>query len=109
MFSVMLTLWRNSYQYDVDPVSQSFENRRVFAYSDSGVPDGIQLDMSGNVYSGCGEGVHVWNSNGTLIGKFFINSTTPELIFTKSGLLIFNDQNIYLANISAQGIDLSAH
>ena len=98
----------NSYQYDVDPVSQSFANRRVFAYSDSGIPDGIQLDTNGNVYSGCGEGIHVWNPEGTLIGKFFINTTTPELMFTKSGLLILVEERIYLANIEAQGIDLSA-
>ena len=99
----------NSYQFDVDPVTQSFENRRVFAYSDAGIPDGIQLDKDGNVYSGCGEGVHVWNPEGTLIGKFFINSTTPEMIFTKSGLLILDEERIYLANIQAQGIDLTVY
>ena len=98
-----------SYQYDVDPVTQSFTNRRVFAYSDSGIPDGIQLDTNGNVYSGCGEGTHVWNPEGTLIGKFFLNSTTAEMIFTKSGLLILDEERIYLADIQAQGIDLAAY
>ena len=105
----MLTLRCNSYQYDVDSVTQSFANRRVFAYSDSGIPDGIQLDTNGNVYSGCAEGIHVWNSSGTLIGKFFINTTTPELMFTNSGLLMFDEQSIYLANITARGINLTAH
>ncbi|KAG9311270.1 calcium-dependent phosphotriesterase [Chiua virens] len=94
------------YQYDVDPVTQSFENRCVFAYADAGIPDGIQLDTNGNVYSGCGDGVQVWNSNGTLIGKFFIDTTVAEMIFTKSGLLIFAEEYIYLANIEAEGIDL---
>ena len=96
----------NSYQYDVDE-TQSFTNRRVFAYTDSGTPDGIQLDTVGNVYSGCGDGIQVWNSEGTLIGKFFLNSTTPEMIFTNSGLLILHEERIYLANILAQGIDLT--
>lgn len=104
----MLTLWCNSYQYDVDPVTQSFTNRRVFAYSDSGIPDGIQLDTNGNMFSGCGDGAHVWNPQGTLIGKFFINATDPEIIFTKSGLLILADENVYLTNIAARGIDLTA-
>ena len=103
---VVLTLYYNSYQYDIDPVTQSFKNRRVFAYSDSGIPDGIQPDTNGNVFSGCGDGVQVWNSAGTLIGKFLLNSTTPEMMFTKSGLLIFKDEMIYLADIQAQGIDL---
>lgn len=90
-------------------MTQSFQNRRVFAYSDSGIPDGIQLDTNGNVYSGCGDGTHVWNSEGTLIGKFFLNSTTAEMMFTKSGLLILDEETIYLANIQAQGIDLAAY
>ncbi|KAG6370123.1 hypothetical protein JVT61DRAFT_12423 [Boletus reticuloceps] len=100
------TLPATIYQYDVDPVTQSFTNRRVFAYSDTGIPDGIQLDMNGNVYSGCGDGTHVWNSQSTLIGKFFINSTSAEMIFTKSGLLILAEELVYLVNVQAHGIDL---
>jgi gluconolactonase len=96
-----------SYQFDVDPQTQTFANRRVFAYSDSGVPDGIQLDTMGNVYSGCGEATHVWNAEGTLIGKFYLNSTTAQMIFTKSGLVILDEEAIYLANIQAQGLDLT--
>ena len=47
------------YAFDVDPDSQTFLNRRVFAYVDTGIPDGIQIDKSGNVYAGCGDGVQV--------------------------------------------------
>ncbi|CCM02135.1 uncharacterized protein FIBRA_04212 [Fibroporia radiculosa] len=101
------TLPATIYQYDVDPATQSFMNRRVFAYADSGVPDGIQLDTLGNVYSGCGEGTHVWNSRGTLIGKFYLNSTTAEMMFTKSGLVILDEETLYLVNIQAQGISLT--
>ncbi|KIK36698.1 hypothetical protein CY34DRAFT_811073 [Suillus luteus UH-Slu-Lm8-n1] len=101
------TLPATIYQFDVDPRTQSFTNRRVFAYSDSGIPDGIQLDTMGNVYSGCGEGVHVWNAEGALIGKFYVNSTAAQMIFTKSGLVILNEEAIYLANIQAQGLDLT--
>jgi len=55
----MILILCSSYQYDVDPISQSFSNRRVFAYSDKGIPDGIQLDTDGRVYAGCGDGVQV--------------------------------------------------
>jgi sugar lactone lactonase YvrE len=48
-----------SYAFDVDKTSQAFTNRRVFAYIDTGIPDGIQVDKAGNVYSSCGDGVHV--------------------------------------------------
>lgn len=45
--------------FDVDPKTQAFTNRRVFAYVDTGVADGVQLDDNGNVYAGCGDGAHV--------------------------------------------------
>ncbi|KAF9223171.1 calcium-dependent phosphotriesterase [Gyrodon lividus] len=106
LFGINQTLPTTIYQFDVDSVTQAFTNRRVFAYADSGLPDGIQLDTMGNIYSGCGEGTHVWNSEGTLIGKFFLNSTSAEMIFTKSGLVILNEEAIYLANIQAQGANL---
>ena len=43
----------------MDPDSQTFLNRRVFAYADTGIPDGLQIDKNGNVYAGCGDGVQV--------------------------------------------------
>ncbi|KAG2747283.1 calcium-dependent phosphotriesterase [Suillus brevipes Sb2] len=95
------------YQFDVDPRTQSFTNRRVFAYSDSGAPDGIQLDTMGNVYSGCGDGIHVWNAEGTLIGKFYLNSTTSQIVFTKSGLVILEATTMYVTNIQAHGMTLA--
>ena len=47
----------DSYSFDVEPKSSAFTNRRVFAYVDTGIADGIQLDAAGNVYAGCGDGV----------------------------------------------------
>ncbi|KAG0706304.1 hypothetical protein DFH29DRAFT_846035 [Suillus ampliporus] len=107
ILGVNQTLPATIYQYDVDPLTQSFANRRVFAYADSGAPDGIQLDSKGNVYAGCGEGTHVWNPEGTLIGKFYLNSLSPQLMFTKSGLVILEGTAIYLVNIKAQGMSLA--
>ena len=33
-----------SYAFDVDPHTQVFMNRRVFAYTDTGIPDRVQVD-----------------------------------------------------------------
>lgn len=33
---------------------------------------GIHTDTAGNVYSGVGDGVAVWNPEGVLIGKFAV-------------------------------------
>jgi len=52
-----------SYVFDIgtlgEPGTWVLQNRRVFAHCDKGFPDGIKCDTQGNVYSGCGDGVHV--------------------------------------------------
>ncbi|KAF9465894.1 calcium-dependent phosphotriesterase [Collybia nuda] len=93
------------YAFDVDARTHAFKNRRVFAYVDAGVPDGLQVDLKGNVYSGCGDGVQVWNDEGTLLGKFFLGTTSANMVFTKDGrLVIMAETKIFVANIAAQGI-----
>lgn len=51
------------YVFDIqtlgDEGTWTLANRRVFAHCDKGFPDGIKCDTLGNVYSGCGDGVHV--------------------------------------------------
>ncbi|KNZ75888.1 hypothetical protein J132_00901 [Termitomyces sp. J132] len=91
------------YAFDVDPRTHMFKNRRVFAYVDAGVPDGIQVDIQGNVYSGCGDGV--WNDEGTLIGKFFLGTTSANMVLTTDGrLVIMAETKIFVAEIAAKGI-----
>ena len=63
----------NRYAFDVDPDSQTFLNRRIFAYIDAGIPDGIQIDKNGNVYAGCGDGIQVSLSFSSLFDPTFIN------------------------------------
>ena len=50
---------RVRYAFDVDEKTQVFTNRRMFAWVDTGVPDGVQVDSNGNVYASCGDGVQV--------------------------------------------------
>lgn len=47
------------YRFDISADGKRLANRQVFAYSDVGFPDGIHTDTNGNVYSGCGDGIHV--------------------------------------------------
>lgn len=51
----------------------------LFTYVHVGVPDGVRCDSEGNVYSGVGDGVHVWNSDGTLLGKIYVGETSANL------------------------------
>ncbi|KAL8746522.1 MAG: hypothetical protein Q9190_001468 [Brigantiaea leucoxantha] len=60
-------------------------NRRVFAYADTGVPDGIKCDVYGNVYAGCGDGINVWSRGGMLIGKILIEGGCANFCFGRGG------------------------
>ncbi|KAI8973090.1 D-lactonohydrolase-like protein [Trametes punicea] len=96
------------YAFDVDPTTEAFTNRRVFAYVDTGIPDGIQLDADDNLYAGCGDGVQVWNSEGILLGKFFLGTTSANLVFAGDGrLVIMAETAIYFAQIAAKANKLS--
>lgn len=106
-FTINQTEPATMYAYDVDPQTQVFKNRRVFAYVDSGIPDGVQLDTNGNVYAGCGDGVQVWNDEGTLLGKFFIGTISANMVFAGNGrLVILAETKVFLAHIAAKGFPL---
>ncbi|KAF4588058.1 hypothetical protein EYR38_010019 [Pleurotus pulmonarius] len=95
------------YAFDVDPISERFVNHRVLAFVDAGIPDGLQVDMSGNVYAGTGDGVQVWNPEGTLLGKFFVNMRTANMAFAGFGrLVILSQTKLFLARINAGSVNL---
>ncbi|KAJ7693842.1 hypothetical protein B0H17DRAFT_1058436, partial [Mycena rosella] len=82
------TLPATIYKYDVEEGTLAFINRRTFAYADSGAADGVGVDTKGNVYGGCGDGVHVWNKDGVLLGKFLVGSNTANFAFASDGRLV---------------------
>ncbi|KAL1717799.1 hypothetical protein EV715DRAFT_273976 [Schizophyllum commune] len=90
------------YAFDVDPKTHAFTNRRLFAFVDAAIPDGIQVDKVGNVYSACGDGVHVWDWRGNLIGKFFLGELSANMVFAGHGrLVILAETKIYVADFAA--------
>lgn len=98
------------YAFDVDPHTHVFKNRRVLAYIDAGIPDGIQVDTKGNIYSGTADGVQVWNSSGDLLGKFFLGTTSANMVFAGDGrLVILAETKVFLAKIAAKGFPLGGH
>ncbi|KAJ6461514.1 D-lactonohydrolase-like protein [Mycena vitilis] len=104
---VNTTLPATIYKFDVDPESQAFTNKRVFAYIDKGFPDGIQLDSKGNVYAGCGDGINIWNPSGDLLGKIYLGDSSANMIFAEPGtLVVLSDSNLFFVQFAAEGQDL---
>jgi len=75
-------------------------NRRVFAYADTGAPDGVKCDVFGNVYAGCGDGINVWNSGGMLIGKIQIEGGVTNFCFGRDGeIFVFAEHMLFRAKL----------
>lgn len=91
------------YVYDVVDWGTRLANRRMFAFCDTGVPDGIKCDDQGYVYSACGDGVHVWHPDGTLVGKILVSCTTANFCFARGGIWMFSEQELYFCSLKAKG------
>ncbi|KAI3390742.1 hypothetical protein diail_8768 [Diaporthe ilicicola] len=79
------------YKFDVvyDAPGTFLANRRVFAFAPAGLPDGIRVDAAGNVWSGTGSGVAVWNEAGDLIGQITVSGGAANFGFGKTEQTVF--------------------
>lgn len=101
----------------------TWQNRKTFAYTASFIPDGmipphpcssyanpstgVHTDSAGRVYSGCGDGVHVWNPSGKLIGKIYTGTTAANFQFAGNGrMIITGETKLFYATLAASGVKL---
>lgn len=80
-------------------------NDRLFAVVTPGIPDGLKVDASGNVYSSSASGLQVFNPDGDLIGEILAPGVAnfcfggPD----RNVLLLMADTVIYQVRVAAQG------
>ena len=88
------------------------KNGRLFVNMAPGSSDGIRCDLDGNVWSAAGwgddgfNGVHVFASDGTLIGKIHLPETCANLCFggsKRNRLFMVASQSLYSIYVDAQG------
>lgn len=78
------------YAFDVLTSPGTFlANKRVFAFAPSGIPDGIKVDAKGNVWSGTGAGIVVWNAAGTMLGEITISGGAANFGFGADESTVF--------------------
>ncbi|OAL38847.1 hypothetical protein AYO20_02053 [Fonsecaea nubica] len=107
-FGYNMTAPASIYQFTVLP-DGTFANRKLFTYSSVGIPDGIHCDTNGNVYSGVGDGVHVWDPSGKLLGKIFLGTTSANFNFAGKGrMVICAETQLYYATLAAEGAVVSS-
>ncbi|PWZ00801.1 calcium-dependent phosphotriesterase [Testicularia cyperi] len=86
---------------DIDSGFQWLGPRRVFAWPETGIADGIKVDTQGNVYTGTGDGVSVFSKHGKPILKVFMPQTGGvNLVFAQHGRLVVTAQErIFLVQL----------
>ena len=57
----------------------------VFCSTDNGIPDGIRVHPSGNLFSSAGDGVHVFDNTGKRLGKILVPESPANLCFGGPG------------------------
>ena len=93
------------YRFDVTSDGKRLTNRQVFAYANTGFPDGIHTDTMGNVFAsmGAGDGVHVWSPDGVLLGVFAVSGGSNNFAFVPGGMILFNAYKAFKITMQAEG------
>lgn len=95
--------------------SERLENKMVFADMAPGTADGLRCDTDGNLWAGAGwvgegfDGVHVFDPDGTLIGKIHLPEICANLCFggvKRNRLFMTASQSLYSVFVEAQGAPL---
>ncbi|KAF1780261.1 SMP-30/Gluconolactonase/LRE-like region [Phytophthora cactorum] len=91
------------YAYDIVD-NKRIDNKRLFGFADSGIPDGVHTDTDGNVWAGCGDGVHIWNPEGILVGKIYLGETSNNFAFAPGKVFVFANARAWvIEGINALG------
>jgi gluconolactonase len=79
---------------------------RVFAEIDAGIPDGIRVDIFGNLWSSAADGVHCFAPDGVLLGKVLVPQVVSNLCFggpRKNRLFITATTSVYAIYLATTG------
>lgn len=96
--------------FDVKP-DGTVTNQRLFAElkdaSQSGVPDGLKVDVEGNVYSTGPGGVWIFSPDGKLLGKISVPETATNVAWGESDrktLYITANTSLYRIRLKIAGV-----
>lgn len=94
------------YAFDVVAGGMTLANQRLFAVVSPGFPDGMRLDVKGNIYVGAYDGVHVLSPQGKLIGKILLPKQTANLTFGGKDndiLFICSSDSVWAIKLNTKG------
>ena len=86
--------------------AHTLSNSRVFCEVEPGLPDGFRVDIYGNVWTSCQNGVLCFDRNGTILGKIKIPQMVSNLTFggpRKNRLFITATKSVYAVYVATTG------
>ena len=87
--------------------ARALANARVFAEVSPGVPDGIRVDTQGRIFTSALDGVHVYDRDGTRIGRIAVPEKVGNLTFggaQRDALYIAASTSLYRIRLATQGV-----
>ncbi|MDZ4309781.1 MAG: SMP-30/gluconolactonase/LRE family protein [Cypionkella sp.] len=79
---------------------------RVFAVIDVGIPDGIRIDLAGNLWSSAADGVHCFAPDGRRLGKILVPEVVANLTFggpRRNRLFLTATTSLYAIYVTTTG------
>ncbi|MGO1075892.1 SMP-30/gluconolactonase/LRE family protein [Inquilinus sp. CA228] len=98
--------------YDVVEGGRRIANRRVLIDAGPGTPDGLRVDVDGNLWCGWGmgsdelDGVKIFNPDGKPIGRIALPERCANLCFggeMRNRLFMASSQSVYALYVGTQG------
>jgi gluconolactonase len=82
---------------------------RIFADIEPGIPDGLRIDVQGNVWTSSGDGIQCFAPDGTLLGKIRLPEKVANLTFggpRRNRLFIAANTSLYMIHVAVAGAQL---
>ena len=90
--------------FDVD--GDKIKNGRLFATCTNGLFDGLRVDEDGRIWTSAGDGVHIYDPDGTLIGKIHVPEVVANVCFggiNRNRLYICGTTSLYAYYVLVRG------
>ena len=79
----------------------------MFAECTNGLFDGFRLDTEGRIWTSAADGVHVYDPDGSLIGKILLPERVANVCFggpKRNRLFICATSSLYVITVNAKGV-----